>query len=168
MGPLDADRATRLHWGMNLRLAAAAALAASLASSGCGYVGFGKPMSEEEIVLRSQIRSYYEDVAQAFAGGNADALASLYDETIAEPMTRAQIHDWAQKFFREHGPAQFKVEDLDIESIGHVSAVLTLTYRVDTRNGDGSFSGVERDHLLKHGRRWYVSSWEKLPARRGR
>lgn len=140
-----------------------AAALLTLLTGGCGYINFNKPMSNEEIVLRSEIRGYYEDVAQAFAGGNADALADLYDESIADPMTREQIRVWARKFFKAHGPAQFKAMTIDIDSIGHVSAVLVLTYRVDTRDGAGSFHGAERDHLLKHGRRWYVSSWEKLP-----
>lgn len=152
----------------NIRAPRAAAFFLILLASGCGYISFSKPMSNEEIVLRSEIRGYYEDVAQAFAGGNADALAELYDESIADPMTREQIRDWARKFFQAHGPAQFKVVGIDIDSIGHVSAVLVLTYRVDTRDGAGSFHGVERDHLLKHGRRWYVSSWEKLPDDRAK
>ncbi|NNN06482.1 MAG: hypothetical protein HKL90_11325 [Elusimicrobia bacterium] len=146
--------------GIFRRITAAALLA--FLPTGCGYINFSKPMSNEEIVLRSEIRGYYEDVSQAFAAGNADALADLYDESIADPMTREQIRDWARNFFKVHGPAQFKAMKIDIDSIGHVSAVLVLTYLVDTRDGAGSFHGVERDHLLKHGRRWYVSSWEKL------
>jgi hypothetical protein len=135
----------------------------ALLLSGCGYINFSKPMSDEEYVLRAELRDYYNDVSVAFTGGNADALAGLYDETIAKPMTREQILAWGRDFFGKHGPAQFKVESIDVESVGHVSAVVRLAYRVDTRDGAGSFRGVERDYLLKHGRRWYVSAWDKLP-----
>jgi hypothetical protein len=136
----------------------------ALLLGGCGYINFSKPMSDEESILRSEIRGYYEEVGVAFAGGNADALVELYDETIAKPMTRDQILAWGRDFFQKHGPARFQIEKLDIESLGHVSASVVLTYRVETRDGQGSFRGVERDEFLKHGRRWYVASWEKLPA----
>jgi hypothetical protein len=132
---------------------------------GCGWVNFNRTISNEEYILRSEIRGYYSDVSQAFAGGNPDALVELYDETVAKPMTREQILAWGKDFFGKHGPAQFKITNLEIESVGHVSATVVLTYRVDTRDGAGSFHGVERDELLKHGRRWYVASWEKLPDR---
>jgi|GEM_PF-2161622 len=130
---------------------------------GCGYINFNKPMSDEEYILRSEIRTYYEEVGTAFLGGNAEALVGLYDDTIAVPMTRDQILAWAKDFFQKHGPANFKIVNVDIEAIGHVSADVVLTYRVDTSDGQGSFHGVERDHFLRHGRRWYIASWEKLP-----
>jgi hypothetical protein len=142
----------------------AAALVLAVLTSGCGYINFAKPISDEEYVLRSEIRNYYDDVSVAFAGGNAESLAGLYDDTIANPMTRDQILAWGKDFFRKHGPARFQVVKLDVESLGHVSASVVLTYRVDTRDGEGSFRGVERDQFLKHGRRWYVSSWEKLES----
>ena len=145
-----------------LRATLAMALGLALLTAGCGYISFAKPMSDEEYVLRSEIRNYYDDVSVAFAGGNADALAGLYDDTIAKPMTRDQILAWGKDFFQKHGPARFQVVKLDIESLGHVNASVRLPYRVDTRDGAGSFRGVERDEFLKHGRRWYVSSWEKL------
>jgi len=140
----------------------AASVGALLLLPGCGWVNFNQTMSNEEYILRSEIRGYYSEVGTAFAGGNADALSQLYDDTIAKPMTRDQILAWGRDFFGKHGPAQFHVEKLDIESLGHVSATVVLTYRVDTRDGVGSFRGTERDELLKHGRRWYVASWEKL------
>jgi len=80
-------------------------------------------------------------------------------------MTRDQILAWGNGFFKAHGPAQFKVEKIDLERVGHVSAVVTLAFRVDTRDGRGSFRGVERDELVKRGRRWYIAAWEKLPER---
>src|ERR1041385_5443615 len=103
-----------------MRLArAAAALAASTALWGCSYISFNKPVSDEEIVLRAEIRSYYDQVAEVFAGANADALGQLYDDTIAKPMTRDKIIAWGSDFFKKHGPAQFKVVKIDIESLGH-------------------------------------------------
>jgi ketosteroid isomerase-like protein len=150
---------------MNLsRAGLAGILCAALLTSGCGWISFAKPMSDEEFVLQSEIRNYYDDVSDAFAGGNAGALVGLYDDTIAVPMTRDQILAWATDFFQKHGPARFQVEKIDVDAIGHVSADVVLTYRVETRDGVGSFRGVELDHFLKHGRRWYVSAWEKLPA----
>jgi hypothetical protein len=147
------------------RAAAGAAAAAGLLLVGCAYISFSKPMSDEEYILRSEVRGYYSEVSEAFAGGNADALAQLFDESIAKPMTRDQILAWGRDFFQKHGPAKFQVEKLEVESLGHVNGVVRLTYRVDTSDGQGSFRGVERDELLKHGRRWYVSGWEKLPDR---
>jgi hypothetical protein len=131
---------------------------------GCISVNFGRPVSEEELILRDGIKSYYNEVGATFAGGNADALANLYDAGIARPMTQDKIREWGQDFFAKHGPASFKLEKIDFERVGHVTAVVTITYRVETKDGEGSFGGTERDELIQRdGRRWYVTAWEKLP-----
>jgi hypothetical protein len=127
----------------------------------CGYVSFGRKISDDEMRLRSEVRAYYDEVAQAFAAGNADALALLFDAAIGKPMTREKITEWGRDFFGTHGPASFKVERVEFERLGHENAVVLLTYRVETRDGKGNFGGKERDVLVKHGRRWVVASWEK-------
>lgn len=139
---------------------------AALLLGGCGSIAldFGRKISPEEYALRADIRSYYDQVAAAFAAGNAGALAGLFEPGIARPMTREQIRAWGEDFFKKHGPARFVVEKLDYERAGHVSAVVLLTYRVETKDGDGSFGGTERDELVKRGRRWSVAAWEKAPA----
>jgi hypothetical protein len=142
-----------------LPLAAVAALL-----GGCISLNFGRPVTEEEIILRDELRSYYDTVASAFAAGNADMLAGLYDAGIARPMTQDKIRAWGDDFFGKHGPASFKVVKIDFESVGHVTAVVTITYRVETRDGEGSFGGTERDELVQRaGRHWYVTAWDKLP-----
>ena len=136
--------------------------AAALALSACGLsVSFGRKISSEELILRDEIRAYYVEIAAAFAAGNADRLADLFDSGITRPMTQERIRAWGRDFFAKHGPAGFKIERIDYESAGHVSAVVTLTYRVETRDGGGSFGGTERDELVKRGRRWSVTGWEK-------
>ncbi len=139
------------------------ALAAALLG-GCISVNFGRPVSEEEIILRDEIKSYYNEVGATFAAGNADALANLYDAGIARPMTQDKIREWGKDFFAKHGPASFKITKIDFERVGHVTSVVTITYSVETKDGEGSFGGTERDELVQRdGRRWYVTAWEKLP-----
>ena len=128
----------------------------------CGYVSFGRKVGDDELRLRTDVRSYYDEVVQVFAAGNADALALLFDAAIAKPMTREQILAWGKKFFGEHGHASFKVEKVEYERLGYENAVVLLTYRVETGDGKGNFGGVERDYLVKRGRRWVVSSWETV------
>jgi hypothetical protein len=131
---------------------------------GCISLNFGRPVSEEELILRDGIKAYYNEVGAAFAGANSDALANLYDAGIARPMTQDKIRDWGKDFFAKHGPASFKILKLEFEQVGHVSAVVTITYRVETKDGEGSFGGTERDELAHRAeRRWYVTAWEKLP-----
>lgn len=131
---------------------------------GCLSLNFGRKVTDEELVLRGEIKSYYNQVGMAFAGGNADALAGLFDAAIARPMTKDQIRAWAADFFAKHGPASFKLDKIEFEQVGHVSAVVVITYRVETRDGQGSFGGTERDELAhRDNRRWYVTAWEKLP-----
>ena len=144
------------------RIFPVAAVAALL--GGCISVNFGRSVTEEEIILRDQIRSYYDEVGTAFAAGNPDALAGLYDAGIARPMTQDKIRAWAKDFFEKHGPASFKLLKIDYEQVGHVTSVVTITYRVETRDGQGSFGGTERDELVQRtGRQWYVTGWDKLP-----
>ena len=69
-----------------------------------------------------------------------------------------------QKFFSENGPAVFKIERVEYERLGYENAVVLLTYRVETKNGKGNFGGTERDVLVKRGRRWIMTSWEKAEA----
>jgi hypothetical protein len=138
------------------------ALAAVLALTGCGLsFEFGRKVSNEELILRDELRSYYSEVAETFAAGNSAALAELYDPGIAHPMTQDQIRAWGDDFFKKHGPAGFKVLKLDFEQVGHITSVVTLTYKVETRDGVGSFGGTERDQLVKRGRRWSVTAWDK-------
>ncbi|MDE2144053.1 MAG: hypothetical protein KGJ84_16715 [Elusimicrobia bacterium] len=137
---------------------------ATLLLAGCGVftLNFGRKITDEESILRTEIKEYYDEAGAAFAAGNAARLADLYDPGIARPMTKDQIRAWGEDFFKKHGPAAFKIEKLDFEGVGHVSAVVELTYRVETKDGDGSFGGVERDELVKHGRHWSISAWTKL------
>ena len=134
--------------------------------SACGYVSFGRTVSDDELRLRSSVRAYYDEVAQAFAAGNHETLTMLFDAAIAKPMTREQISAWGKDFFAKHGPASFKVVRVEYERLGYENAVVLLTYRVETKDGKGNFGGTERDTLTKHGRRWVVTSWEKVPERK--
>lgn len=141
-------------------------LIAAMLLSACGYVSFGRKVSDDELRLRSDVRAYYDEAVQAFAAGNADALALLFDAAIAKPMTREQISAWGRDFFAAHGPASFKVEKVEYERLGYENAVVLLAYRVETRDGKGNFGGTERDYLTKRGRRWAITSWEKVSDRK--
>jgi len=136
-------------------------LAAAVLFSACGYVSFGRKVSDDELRLRTEVRAYYDEVAQAFASGNPEALTSLFDGAIAKPMTRDQIAAWGKDFFGKHGGARFKIESVEYERLGYQNAVVLLTYRVETSDGKGDFGGTERDYLVKRGRRWIMTSWEK-------
>ncbi len=131
--------------------------------SACGWVSFGRKISEDELRLRTDVRSYYDEVARAFAMGDAEGLTRLFDPAIAKPMTREQILAWGKDFFAKHGAASFKIDRIDYERLGFENAVVLLTYRVETKDGQGGFGGTERDQLIKHGRQWTVTSWEKAP-----
>jgi hypothetical protein len=149
--------------GLAVRLKTLLLFAALAALGGCISVGFGRAVTPEEMILRDQIRAYYSEASAAFAAGNADMLANLYDPGIARPMSRDQIHAWGLDFFAKHGPAAFKLLSIDYERVGHVSAVVTISYRVQPRDGDGSFEGTERDELAQRaGRQWYITAWDKV------
>lgn len=136
--------------------------AAALALTACVRLSFARKMGGDELRLRASVHAYYAEVSAAFAAGSPDALAARFDPAIARPMTHAQIRAWGEKFFGEHGPAAFKAERVEIESIGYREAVVLLAYRVSTRSGEGDFAGVERDHLVRRGAGWVVASWEKV------
>ena len=138
-------------------------LALFSAAAGCRHLSFGRAVSDDELRLQAQIRAYYQEAARAFAAGDAAALTRLYDQAIGKPMTRDQIQAWGEKFFAEHGPASFSVKALEFERLGFQDAVVVLAYRVETKDGRGSFGGTERDVLAKKGKRWLMTSWEKLP-----
>lgn len=137
-------------------------IAAAALLGACGYVSFGRKVSDDELRLRADVRAYYDEAAQAFAAGNHEALTLLFDAAIAKPMTRDRISAWGKDFFAKHGAASFKVEKLEYERLGYENAVVLLTYRVETRDGTGNFGGTERDYLSKRGRRWVVTAWEKV------
>lgn len=139
-------------------------LAAIAAAGACGYVSFGRKVGDDELRLRSSVRAYYDEVVLAFAAGNEDSLAMLFDSSITRPMTHEQIKAWGAKFFKENGPASFKVDRLEYERLGYENAVVLLTYRVETKSGKGNFGGTERDVLAKRGKRWIVTEWEKAEA----
>lgn len=136
-----------------------------LVFAGCKYISFGRRMSNDEIRLQQEIRAYYGDVQRAFAAGNAQALAALFDSSIVKPMTYAQILAWGEKFFSENGPARFRIESLEFDALGHRQADVVMKYRVVTKDGKGDFGGVEADRLVKRGGRWYMTEWEKLPEK---
>ena len=142
------------------------AVLAVVALMGCVRLSFNRKMSTEERVLREEVRSYYDEMATAFAVGNAEAFSLLYDPSITDPMTQDQIRAWGHDFFKKHGPASFNVEKVDFESLGTENAVVKLTYRVVTRDGSGSFNAIEEDRLVKRDhRRWLVTSWKRSEER---
>lgn len=123
-------------------------------------------MSDDELRLRRELEGYYVEAAAAFAAASPDALAALFDPAIKKPMTQEQIRAWAEGFFREHGPAQLRVESLEFERLGFESAVVLMRYRVDVAGGKGSFAAAERDEFVKRRGKWLITSWEKLPTAR--
>ena len=129
--------------------------------AGCLRLGFERRATTEEIVLKAEIRAFYGQVQQAFAAGTPRALAALFSPTIARPMSHAEILAWAERFFSEHGHARFRVERLEFDELGHLQALVTLTYRVETPGGRGDFGGTEQDTLVKTSGRWTISAWEK-------
>lgn len=132
-----------------------------LAFSGCIVPSLRKPPTLEESLKEEGLRNYYLDVQNAFARGDAKALADLFEASIAKPMTYGQILAWGEKFFGEHGPARFHVENMEILELGWRRAVTRLTYRVETKSGRGDFGGVELDTFTRRSGRWLMASWEK-------
>jgi hypothetical protein len=139
-------------------------IAAALLLGSCGYVSFGRKVSDDELRLRADVRSYYDEVVTAFAAANPDALVLLFDAEIAKPMTRESIAAWGKDFFAKHGSAKFKIDHVEYERLGHVNAVVLLTYHVETADGKGGFGGTERDYLARRGRSWVITSWEPKAA----
>lgn len=129
----------------------------------CVRLDMGRKLSDDELRLRRELEAYYMQASAAFAAGSPQALAALYDPSIRKPMTLEQIEAWGATFFREHGPARFKVEKLEFDRLGHRDALVTLRYRVETRTGKGDFGGVEQDEFVKKDGRWLMTGWEKVP-----
>ncbi|MBI4371518.1 MAG: hypothetical protein HY552_04395 [Elusimicrobia bacterium] len=144
------------------RVVAASLAGLALLAAGCLEVGFGRKVSGEELHLRAEIGSYYDQIAAGFAAGNADAIAELFDSAIAKPMTKEEIRAKGRELFGKHGAASFRIHAMEFERVGPASAVVTLTYSVTTRDGAVSFGGTERDKLIQRGGRWYITAWEKL------
>jgi hypothetical protein len=134
-----------------------------LALCGCLAVSFRRPQTLEESLKERGLRDYYLDVKNAFALGDAQALAALFDPAIAKPMTRAQVLAWGNKFFAEHGAARFHVEKLEVLELGYRHGLTRLTYKVETKSGKGDFGGVELDTFTRRSGRWLMTSWEKVP-----
>ena len=141
-------------------LGAWALLAAGLA--GCGYISFSRPATTDEIVLREELKGFYGELRGAFAAGNADALAGLYEPSIVHPMTQPEILAWGRKFFADNTTAHLRIDKLSIDEMSYIRAVVTLDYKVETQRGKDDFAGSERDVLVKHHGRWYIASWDKL------
>ncbi|MBI5630253.1 MAG: hypothetical protein HY921_05160 [Elusimicrobia bacterium] len=145
----------RIPWARVLFLAPALLLA------GCRHISFQQKVGTDAYILEEEVKAFFNEVKTAFAGGNAQALASLFSSSITHPMTQAQILSWGQKFFAENKSARFVVEKLSLDSLGPLQATVTMAYRVETLDGKGNFGGVERDSLVKKGGRWYISAWDK-------
>jgi len=143
---------------------AALVLAAAAFGSGCGYISFQKPLTNDEVRLEAEVREYYDEVAQSFATGNADALASLFLSSITHPMTQDQIRDWGRKFFADNGAAHFKLRKIEFEELSYIRAAVTISYVVETKGARGDFGGVEHDELVRHQGRWFVASWDKVQS----
>lgn len=137
--------------------------ACALLLSGCGWVSFRKTPSDDELRLEREVRAFYSEIQSAFAAGNPQALASLYDASISKPMTKPEIEAWIEKFFAEHGRGSMSYSSFSIDELGHARAVVTLAYKVETPDGAGNFGGSERDSLIKRGGRWYMAGWQTLP-----
>lgn len=144
-----------------MRARALALLPLLAALSGCGFISFRQPPTDDELRLTGEVRAYYAEVQRAFATGNPQALSSLFDASITRPMSKPQIDAWAEKFFAEHGRARFHIMSLEIDDVGHEQAEVTLKYAVEPADGKGGFAATEQDSLVKRGGRWYTRAWER-------
>ncbi len=145
------------------RLAASLALLWAGLLAGCGYISFSRTATTDEIVLQQELRNFYGELKGAFATGNADALAGLYDPSITHPMTQPEILAWGRKFFADNRTAHLRIEKTSVDELSYIRAVVTVSYKVETSRGKDDFSGSERDVLVKHRGRWYIASWDKVP-----
>ncbi len=127
----------------------------------CKYVSFNRPATDDDILIKDEIRSYYDKIQSAFVTGNPDALASLFSPSITHPMTFPEVKNWSQKFFAANRNAHFRIDKLTIESWSYINASVLITYKVETPDGKGDFGGTERDALVKEHGQWYISGWEK-------
>lgn len=139
-----------------------AVVAAVLLWSGCSYISFQKPPTVDELALEGEVREFYDEMSQAFASANPEALTSLYASTLAHPMTQDQVRAWARKFFADNGPAHLKLKKVEFDELSYIRAVVMVDYAVETKGARGDFSGVERDVLERHQGRWFIASWDKV------
>jgi hypothetical protein len=131
-------------------------------ASACGGVSFGRRVSDDEMIIKQEIHSYYDQIQGAFATANPDALAGLFSPSITHPMTHKEIKDWADKFFKENRNGHFKIEKIAFEGLSYIKASVVLTYKVETPDGKGDFGGTERDTLTKDHGHWYTAAWDKV------
>jgi hypothetical protein len=134
----------------------------ALCLAGCGWISFRKPPTDDELRVERELRLYYTEIKRSFAVGNSQALASLFDSSITRPMSKPEIERWGEDFFKAHGRASFTIQKFELDELGADRAAVTIRYRVDTPDGQGSFSGAETDELIKKSGRWYIAGWEKL------
>ena len=134
--------------------------------SGCGFISFRKPRTDDELRVERELRLYYTEIKSSFAVGNSQSLASLFDSNITRPMSKPEIEKWAEDFFKAHGRASFTIQKFELDELGADRASVTIHYRVEPQDGKGAFGGAETDELIKKGGRWYIAGWEKLPEGR--
>jgi hypothetical protein len=130
--------------------------------SGCGYISFARPVTQDETIVQEEIKGFYNKVQEAFATGNPDALTSLFSPSITHPMTHDQIAAWAQKFFADNKNGHFRILKFSIDGFSYINATVTLTYKVETPGQTGDFGATERNTLVKDHGQWYIMSWDKV------
>ena len=138
-----------------------ALLAAAGLAGACAYVGFDRGLSPDEIVLQQEIRAYFNEMQEAFAAGNAQALASLFDPSITHPMNQDEIEARAGAFFAANKGAHLGIDRVSFEELGMQRAVVTAAYKAEALQASSALQGVERATLVKRRGRWYVSRWEE-------
>lgn len=121
------------------RLLAVAAAASALGA--CGWVGFRKPATDQELALEREVRAFYSDVQRAFAVGNEQALALMLPSWGAAPRRAAR----------------FKPLALSFDDLGPQRAVVTLKYSLDGE------TAARQDTLVKRSGRWSAAESERLP-----
>ncbi|MBI3551799.1 MAG: nuclear transport factor 2 family protein [Elusimicrobia bacterium] len=147
---------------MKGRLVIPLCLAVAALGSACAGISFGRRVTDDEVILQQEIHSYYNQVQEAFATANPDALVSLFSPSITHPMSHQEIKAWAEKFFKENRNGHFKIEKLSFEGLSYIKASVVLTYKVETPEHKGDFGGTERDTLVKDHGHWYVAGWDKV------
>ena len=136
--------------------------AAGLAGAGaCAYISFNRGSSHYEAVLQQEIHAYFNELEGAFAARNAEALASLFDDSITRPMAKDQIQARARAFFAGNESSHLTIDNLTFEELANSRAVVTVAYKVDTPPGRLGLGGIERATLVKRRGRWYLSNWEE-------
>jgi len=133
-----------------------------LFTAACGGISFGRKVTDDEVIIQQEIHSFYNQVQEAFATANPDALASLFAPSITHPMNHKEIEDWANKFFVQNKNGHFKIEKLEFEGLSYIKASVVLNYKIETPDGKGDFGGAERDTLTKDHGHWYIAGWDKV------